>query len=211
MQQYPEIYHVVFVINDRSPQPTVNFRAILTRVESRRRHFLTLTLLRRGRIIHGATYFEDADQRSPVRDVATIVQYDTIAARSCSHGAQPTTVPRHCSLCPQTDLLMRQTFAVLSKDMNDYNLHVCLFVMCWYITPHYCTELKFSYHEMRCVSLIYIFKAINVTNFIRIGLGAFETYRKTKGGVLIFFSEHNLKPNRIEPNPIRRQNPDREG
>jgi len=37
-------------------------------------------------------------QRSPVRDVATVVQYDTIAARS-SHGARPTTVPRHRALC----------------------------------------------------------------------------------------------------------------
>ena len=59
----------------------------------------TLTLFRRGMIIHVATYFEDAGQRSPVRDVATIVQYDTIAARS-SHGAQPTTVARHRALCP---------------------------------------------------------------------------------------------------------------
>jgi len=61
-----------------------------------------LTLFRRGRIIHGATYFEDTGQRPPVRDVATIVQYDTIAARS-SHGARPTTVPRHRALCRQTD------------------------------------------------------------------------------------------------------------
>ena len=38
-----------------------------------------LTAFRRGRIIHGATYFDDAGQRSPVRDVATVVQYDTIA------------------------------------------------------------------------------------------------------------------------------------
>jgi len=36
-----------------------------------------LTLFRRGRIIHGVTYFEDAGQQSPVRDVATIVQYDS--------------------------------------------------------------------------------------------------------------------------------------
>jgi len=43
----------------------------------------TLTLFRRGRMIHGATYFDDAGQRLPVRDVGTIVQYDTvtIAAR----------------------------------------------------------------------------------------------------------------------------------
>jgi len=44
------------------------------RVESRRRHCLTLTLFRRGRIIHGATCCEDAGQRSPVWDVATIVR-----------------------------------------------------------------------------------------------------------------------------------------
>jgi len=33
--------------------------AIMARVDSRRRHFFTLTLVCRGRIIHGATYFED--------------------------------------------------------------------------------------------------------------------------------------------------------
>jgi len=47
----------------------------------------TLTLFRRGKIIHGATYFEDAGQRSPARDVATIVQYDTIASRQQSWRA----------------------------------------------------------------------------------------------------------------------------
>jgi len=52
---------------------------------------------RRGRIIHGATYFDDAGRRSPVRDVATIVPYDKIAARS-SHGAQPTTAARHSAV-----------------------------------------------------------------------------------------------------------------
>jgi len=36
----------------------------------------TLTLFRHGRRIHGPTYFEDAGQRSPVRDVATVVQSD---------------------------------------------------------------------------------------------------------------------------------------
>jgi len=64
----------------------------------------TLTLFRRGKIIHGATYFRDvAGQRSPVRDVTTIVQYDTTAARS-SHGAPPTTVAGLRALCPQTDV-----------------------------------------------------------------------------------------------------------
>ena len=61
-----------------------------------------LTLFRRGRIIHRSTYFEDAGEHSPVRDVATIVQYDTIAARS-SHDAWPTTVPWHRALSSQTD------------------------------------------------------------------------------------------------------------
>jgi len=61
-----------------------------------------LTLFRRGRIIHTATYFEDAREHSPVRDVATIMQYDTIAAHS-SHGAWPTTDPWHHALCSQTE------------------------------------------------------------------------------------------------------------
>jgi len=33
----------------------------------------TLTLFRHGRSIHGATYFEDAGQRSPARDIASCV------------------------------------------------------------------------------------------------------------------------------------------
>jgi len=56
---------------------------------------------RRGRIIHGAIYFEDAGQRSPVRDVATIVQYDTIAKCStapCGVSVRPGTAP-----CPRTN------------------------------------------------------------------------------------------------------------
>jgi len=32
----------------------------------------------------GGLYFEDAGQRSPVRDVVTIVQYNTIAERGIS-------------------------------------------------------------------------------------------------------------------------------
>jgi len=58
----------------------------------------TLTLFRRRRIIHGPrTYFEDAGQRSPVRDIATFMQYDAIAARS-SHGTRPKTVAWHRAL-----------------------------------------------------------------------------------------------------------------
>jgi len=60
----------------------------------------TLTLLRRGIIIHGATYFKDASQRAPVRDVATIVQYDTIAPRSSHVARGQKTVARHRPLCP---------------------------------------------------------------------------------------------------------------
>ena len=58
-----------------------------------------------GRIIHGATYFEDAGQRTPVRDVASrhhrVLRNDSglLAARS-SHGARPETVARHRALCP---------------------------------------------------------------------------------------------------------------
>ena len=61
----------------------------------------TLTLICRRRIIHGATYFEDDVQCSPIRDVTIMVQYDTIVACS-SHGAWPeTVVGRHGSmLCP---------------------------------------------------------------------------------------------------------------
>jgi len=62
----------------------------------------TLTLFGRGRIIYGqqsATYFEDAGQRQPLRDVATIMQYDMIAAHS-SHGSGPTRW-LYCVECPQ--------------------------------------------------------------------------------------------------------------
>jgi len=58
----------------------------------------TLTLFRHGRIIHGATYFEDAGQRLRCRHYRA--KYDTIAARS-SHGARPKThhtAPRTVSL-----------------------------------------------------------------------------------------------------------------
>jgi len=82
---------------------------------------LTLGLFRRGRIIHAATYFGDAaGKRLPVRDIATIVQYDTIAARS-SHGARPTTVARHCAVskralsarCLSADTWHRRTWVKL--------------------------------------------------------------------------------------------------
>jgi len=49
----------------------------------------TLTLFRRGKIIHRATYFNATGQRSPVRDVATVVQYDSGTAAMCNC---PTTV-----------------------------------------------------------------------------------------------------------------------
>jgi len=93
-----------------------------------------LTLFRPERIIHGATYFEDAGQRLPVRDVVTIVQYDTTKARS-SHFAWPTTVARHLALCPQTDpqtdafsarcwwLLVNTTFYDISCLLMCYWLH----------------------------------------------------------------------------------------
>ena len=42
---------------------------------------LTLTLFHRGMIIHGATYFEDAGQRSPVRDVAIVQRHRTLSVR----------------------------------------------------------------------------------------------------------------------------------
>ena len=62
----------------------------------------TLKLFRYGRMTDGATYFEDVGQRSPVQDVATIMQYDMIVACS-SHGEQPTTVARHHALYPQRE------------------------------------------------------------------------------------------------------------
>jgi len=51
----------------------------------------TLTLFCRGKIIHGVTYFDNAGQRSPVRDIATVMQYHTRAACS-SHCARPEAV-----------------------------------------------------------------------------------------------------------------------
>jgi len=62
----------------------------------------TPTLFRCVRVIHGAIYFEDVGQRSPVPDVAIIVQYNTIGTRS-SHAVQPTIVPRQLAWCPQTN------------------------------------------------------------------------------------------------------------
>ena len=77
----------------------------------------TLTLFRRGRIIHGATYFKDAGQRSPVRDVATIVQYDTIMAcsshmalgRKRSHGTARCVRPFWNGALSTTDKQNRET------------------------------------------------------------------------------------------------------
>jgi len=67
----------------------------------------TLTLLRRGIIIHGATYFKDASQRAPVRDVATIVQYDTIAPHSSHVARGQKTVARHAR-CVRPSVLERR-------------------------------------------------------------------------------------------------------
>jgi len=83
----------------------------------------TLTLFRRGRIIHEATYFEDAGQRSPVADVAAIVQYDSGIAEPHSRraanaglamlGKQPSRVARHRAL--YADKLSANSYKIISS------------------------------------------------------------------------------------------------
>jgi len=66
----------------------------------------TLTLFRYGRMTDGATYFEDVGQRSPVQDVATIMQYDMIGhAAVMASSQQPLHGTTHCihRENPQTD------------------------------------------------------------------------------------------------------------
>jgi len=78
----------------------------------------TLTLFSWGGGITQTTYFEDAGQQSPVRDITDVVQYNTIAAW-LSVGMHPmsTTIPRHVMAhCLSTDRQNRCTLGKLYID-----------------------------------------------------------------------------------------------
>ena len=75
------MYYTLFIHRVYSPTSTCihscykwyALRVIVVRVDSRSGIF-TLTLFRCGRLIHRATYFEDAGQRLPVREVAITIR-----------------------------------------------------------------------------------------------------------------------------------------
>jgi len=76
-----------------------------------------------GRIIQGATYFEDVGQRLPVGDVATIVQYDSGAefmARSQHRSGRVNPCKQPSKLAPHA--VYRQT-RMLSIDKLSANLY----------------------------------------------------------------------------------------
>ena len=75
-------------------------------------------IIQLGGGINQTAYFEDAGQRSPVRDITDIVQYNTIAAW-LSVGTHPmsTTIPRHIMAhCLSTDRQNRCTLGKLYID-----------------------------------------------------------------------------------------------
>ena len=76
----------------------------------------TLTLFRRGRIIHETTYFDNTGQQSPVHDVANILQYDSgmafMAHSQCWPCKRPSWVAfstARCTALSQTDACCQQT------------------------------------------------------------------------------------------------------
>jgi len=70
-------------------------------------HAESLTLFCCGKIIHGVTYFDNAGQRLPVQDIATVMQYDTRAACS-SHGARPEAVASISAVSLRSSVIYKQ-------------------------------------------------------------------------------------------------------